>query len=70
MDPTMWKSIDMRNLSDVIDLPYDLAIMCRHAVDRSRGGLVDINIEHFATHHLLKYITDRYSSFKLFWFFC
>ena len=61
MDPTMWKSIDMRNNTmDLYDLCYDLESMCRHAVDRSHGGLVDINIEYFGTDNLLKYITDRY----------
>lgn len=32
--------------------------LCRHAVDRSCGGLLDINIDYFGTDDLLKYITD------------
>ncbi|KAM5566031.1 hypothetical protein ABKV19_019829 [Rosa sericea] len=52
----IWRTVDMRNDGD---FPYDLEIMCCHAVDRSRGELVDINIEHFGTDELLHYITDR-----------
>ncbi|KAK4254600.1 hypothetical protein QN277_009958 [Acacia crassicarpa] len=63
-DPTMWRAIDMRNLGDLHDMPYDLEIMCRHAVDRSCGQLVDINVEHFGTDDLLKYITDSTSHLR------
>ncbi|KAM5566033.1 hypothetical protein ABKV19_019831 [Rosa sericea] len=42
----MWRAIDMRNDGDLQAMDYDLEVMCRHAVDRSRGELVDINIEH------------------------
>ncbi|KAK2970070.1 hypothetical protein RJ640_006543 [Escallonia rubra] len=45
-DPTVWKVIDMHNLGD---LPYDLEVMTRHAIDRSQGQLVDINIEYFGS---------------------
>ncbi|XP_040365555.1 F-box/LRR-repeat protein 4 isoform X2 [Rosa chinensis] len=54
----MWRTIDMRNDGDLQAMDYDLEVMCRHAVDRSRGELVDINIEHFGTDRLLHYITD------------
>ncbi|KAF2317847.1 hypothetical protein GH714_041163 [Hevea brasiliensis] len=40
-------------------MDYDLGRMCRHAVDRSSGGLVDVNIEYFGTDDLLQYIADR-----------
>ncbi|KAK4254601.1 hypothetical protein QN277_009959 [Acacia crassicarpa] len=63
-DPTMWRVIDMQNLGDLHDMPYDLEIMCRHAVDRSRGQLVDINVEYFGTDDLLKYITDSTSHLR------
>ncbi|KAL0746399.1 hypothetical protein Bca101_028401 [Brassica carinata] len=43
-DPEMWRKIDMRNLGDV---GFNVEIMCRHAVDRSQGGLVEIEIWHF-----------------------
>ncbi|KAJ9140847.1 hypothetical protein P3X46_031443 [Hevea brasiliensis] len=59
-DPSVWRSIDMRNLGDLWHMGYGLKKMCRHAVDRSSGGLVDINIEYFGTDDLLKYIADRY----------
>lgn len=50
----------MRNLGDLWDMDYDLEKMCRHAVDRSSGGLVDIDIQYFGTDDLLQYIADRY----------
>ena len=59
-DPSMWNSIDIRNLG-VMD--YDLEKMCIHAIDRSCGHLQDINIENFGTDNLLAYITQRYLSF-------
>ncbi|KAG8385239.1 hypothetical protein BUALT_Bualt03G0021400 [Buddleja alternifolia] len=58
-DPAMWRVIDMRNLGDLHDMPYDLEIMCRHAVDRSQGELIDINIQYFGTDELLDYISLR-----------
>ncbi|KAF7842922.1 F-box protein SKIP19-like [Senna tora] len=57
-DPLMWRAIDMYNLGDLFNMPYDLEVMCRHAIDRSCGQLVDINIEYFGTDDLLKYISD------------
>ncbi|GMI80388.1 SKP1/ASK-Interacting protein 19 [Hibiscus trionum] len=58
-DPSMWRSIDMRNLGDLHDMDYDLEKMCFHAVDRSCGHLLDINIEYFGTDELLRYISER-----------
>ncbi|RID43379.1 hypothetical protein BRARA_I00243 [Brassica rapa] len=60
-DPEMWRKIDMRNIGEVW---YNLEIMCRHAVDRSQGGLVDIEIWHFATDSLLNYIADSSSNLR------
>ncbi|XP_041023868.1 F-box protein SKIP19-like [Juglans microcarpa x Juglans regia] len=57
-DPSMWRAVDMRNPGDFWDMPYDLETMCRHAVDRSCGQLVDINVEYFGTDELLNYIAD------------
>lgn len=70
-DPLMWRTIDMRNVGDLHDMDYNLETMCRHAIDRSCGQLVDINIEYFGTDELLKYLTDRYSFFrgKFYYFF-
>ena len=62
-DPSMWNSIDMRNLGDLHDMDYDLEKMCIHAIDRSCGHLQDINIEYFGTDKLLAYITQRYLFF-------
>lgn len=49
----------MRNHGNLCDLDYDLKKMCRHAIDRSCGDLVDVNIEYFGTDELLEYITYR-----------
>ncbi|XP_047308392.1 F-box protein SKIP19-like [Impatiens glandulifera] len=57
-DPTLWRSIDMRNTGDFQDMPYDLVEMTKHAIDRSCGQLLDINLEYFGNNDLLKYITD------------
>lgn len=67
-DPLMWRTIDMRNDGDLHDMTYDLEKMCCHAVDRSCGKLVEITIEFFGSDELLKYITDRYSIFFIFYF--
>jgi hypothetical protein len=40
-DPSMWRAVHMHDPL----APYDLEKMCRHAVDRSCGQLVDINVE-------------------------
>ncbi|KAL0681545.1 hypothetical protein Bca4012_048392 [Brassica carinata] len=40
-DPSMWRKIVMHNLGN---LWYDREIMCRHVVDRSQGGLIEIEI--------------------------
>ncbi|VVB07866.1 unnamed protein product [Arabis nemorensis] len=59
-DPSMWKKIDMHNLGDLGSMNYDLEIMCRHAVDRSQGGLIKIDVWYFGTDHLLNYIAERF----------
>ncbi|KAJ7969049.1 F-box protein [Quillaja saponaria] len=63
-DPLMWRTIDMRNLGDLHDMPYNLEKMCRHAIDRSCGQLVDINVEYFGTDELLEYITNSSSHLR------
>lgn len=57
-DPAMWRKIVMHNVED---LGYNLDIMYRHAVDRSQGGLVEIEIWDFGTDSLVNYIADRFS---------
>ncbi|CAH8361078.1 unnamed protein product [Eruca vesicaria subsp. sativa] len=58
-DPAMWRKIDMSNLEG---FGYTLERMCRHVVDRSHGGLLEVDISNFATHSLLEYIADRLNS--------
>ena len=53
-DPLLWRRINVVN-----DREAAVGRLCRHAVDRSCGGLLDINIDYFGTDDLLKYITDR-----------
>ncbi|XP_073058510.1 F-box protein SKIP19-like [Primulina eburnea] len=55
-DPAMWRVIDLSNIDD---MSYDPEIICRHAVDRSLGQLLDINVEYFGTDDLLHYISKR-----------
>ncbi|XP_059665995.1 putative F-box/LRR-repeat protein 23 [Cornus florida] len=62
-DPAMWRTIDMHYLGDG-DMDYDLEKMTRHAIDRSCGQLVDINIEYFGTDELLQYIIERTSQLR------
>ncbi|XP_010056949.2 LOW QUALITY PROTEIN: F-box protein SKIP19 [Eucalyptus grandis] len=57
LDPAMWQIIDMRNDEDLPDC--DFADMYRRAVDRSRGGCLELNIEHFGDDWLLQYAADR-----------
>ncbi|XP_060179306.1 F-box protein SKIP19-like [Lycium barbarum] len=58
-DPSMWRVITMGNDGDLFKITYELEVMCRHAIDRSQGELVDINLEYCATDHLLEYIAER-----------
>ncbi|WMV40687.1 hypothetical protein MTR67_034072 [Solanum verrucosum] len=39
-------------------------VMCRYAVDRSQGEVVDINLQYFATAQLLEYIAERSGKLK------
>ncbi|KAK6150117.1 hypothetical protein DH2020_017642 [Rehmannia glutinosa] len=56
-DPAMWRVIDIRH----DDYPHrmDLDIMCRRAVDRSQGQLIDIHMEGFADSETLLYVCRR-----------
>ncbi|XP_062162614.1 putative F-box/LRR-repeat protein 23 isoform X2 [Alnus glutinosa] len=58
-DPSMWRAVHMRNPVTLWEFPYVLEKMCRHAVDRSCGQLVDIYVENFGTDELLRHIADR-----------
>ncbi|XP_010455875.2 PREDICTED: F-box protein SKIP19-like [Camelina sativa] len=58
-NPSMWQKINMRDLGNrrLKDLDFD--ILCRHAVDLSQGGLLEINLDFFSSDSLLAYIADR-----------
>ncbi|CAK9140259.1 unnamed protein product, partial [Ilex paraguariensis] len=58
-DPAMWRVIDIHSSGALFDMLYDLESMCRHAVDRSEGHLVEVNFEYFGTDELLHYIAER-----------
>jgi len=59
-DPSMWRKIDIDNRNDRAAFKYDLESMCRHAVDRSHGGLIEIEIWYYGTNDLIMYIADRF----------
>ncbi|XVF45979.1 hypothetical protein PTKIN_Ptkin02bG0251300 [Pterospermum kingtungense] len=63
-DPSMWRAIDMSNDDNSCYRPYDLERICMHAVDRSSGGLVDINIDDFGSDELITYIAQRTSNLR------
>ncbi|KAF3962851.1 hypothetical protein CMV_012691 [Castanea mollissima] len=69
-DPYMWRTIDMRSsycrrsLGDPINMRYYLEKMCIHAIDRSFGQLLDINIENFGSDELLTYIAQSSSQLR------
>lgn len=61
-DLLLWRTIDMRNLSSLSQWSFlllNLKAMCRRAVDRSSGELVEISLEDSATSELLMYIAER-----------
>ncbi|CAH8358371.1 unnamed protein product [Eruca vesicaria subsp. sativa] len=63
-DPSMWRKIDMYNDGDLGSMGYDLEIMCRQTVDRSQGGLLEIDLWYFGTDKLPNYIADRSSNLR------
>ncbi|XP_019084348.1 PREDICTED: putative F-box/LRR-repeat protein 23 [Camelina sativa] len=63
-DPSMWRKIDIDNRGDLASFKYDLFYMCCHAVDRSQGGLVEIDLWYFGTNRLLGYIADSSSNLR------
>ncbi|KAL3616855.1 hypothetical protein CASFOL_039249 [Castilleja foliolosa] len=63
-DPSMWRVIDVKDFDDDHELFFSDDFICRRAVDRSQGELIDINIEYFGTDDLLRYISERSSRLK------
>nr|GEV38092.1 hypothetical protein [Tanacetum cinerariifolium] len=56
-DPAMWKIITITKPDDAWDADYDLVNLTKQAVHRSRGELVDINLDSFCTNELLLHIS-------------
>ncbi|CAA0409337.1 unnamed protein product [Arabidopsis thaliana] len=64
-DPSIWRKIDMRILSyNKPVLVNNPEAICRNAVDRSEGGLLEINIGDFGSDSLLTYIAERSSNLR------
>ncbi|XP_059437442.1 putative F-box/LRR-repeat protein 23 [Corylus avellana] len=62
-DPSMWRTVHMCKPHSHWDIS-DLEKMCRQAVDRSCGQLVDICIKYFGDDELLMHIADSSSQLK------
>ncbi|KAL9227152.1 hypothetical protein vseg_002879 [Gypsophila vaccaria] len=62
-DPSMWRSIRIRNV-DESELVVRHEKMMYNAVDRSAGGLVDVDIEGFGSDELRSYVASRSSQLK------
>ncbi|XP_016442591.2 putative F-box/LRR-repeat protein 23 [Nicotiana tabacum] len=63
-NPSMWRVIDMWNYDGPYIQPYHLEEMCRHAIVRSQGEVVDIRLSFFATKELLFYVAERSRKLK------
>ncbi|KAJ0805302.1 putative F-box domain, leucine-rich repeat domain superfamily, F-box-like domain superfamily [Helianthus annuus] len=61
MDPAMWRVIYME--SDLVE-PLACKKICKLAVRRSKGQLVDITLVRFCDYELLKYVADRSSQVR------
>ncbi|XP_060179338.1 putative F-box/LRR-repeat protein 23 isoform X1 [Lycium barbarum] len=59
-DPSMWRVINMWDMFD----DRRQRKLCRHAVDRSQGELVEINLDCFANNKLLQYIAQSSGKLK------
>ncbi|KAH6790175.1 hypothetical protein C2S51_005181 [Perilla frutescens var. frutescens] len=60
-DPAMWRVI---RIISVEDNQWECTTMCRCAVDRSQGELIDLTIAYFGDGELLQYIVDRSSRLR------
>ncbi|CAM8890789.1 unnamed protein product [Rhodiola kirilowii] len=61
-DPSMWRSINIRDSHAYYWL--DTEGMARHAVDRSCGQLLEINIEYFGTDEFIHYLAQHASQLR------
>ncbi|KAL0714059.1 hypothetical protein Bca4012_021037 [Brassica carinata] len=68
-EPSMWRKINMHKNNDLGFMGFLTrsrhVAMCRHAVDRSHGGLVEIDIWRFCTDSLLNHIADSASNLRI-----
>ncbi|XP_022007114.2 putative F-box/LRR-repeat protein 23 [Helianthus annuus] len=62
-DPAMWRVIDMNDIP-VLGAKLSCFEMCKHAVDRSQGQLVDITIVSASDANLHLYVADRTSELR------
>lgn len=62
-DPAMWRVISMDNHGDPCTRP-PLREMCKNAVDRSQGQLLDLTVIDFVDYELLEYVAERSSQLK------
>ncbi|XP_057763928.1 putative F-box/LRR-repeat protein 23 [Salvia miltiorrhiza] len=62
-DPALWRVIDLCNPHDIY-MNEDYTALCRRAVDRSQGQLVDLTIDCFGDGELIKYVADRSRNLK------
>ncbi|KAJ9566046.1 hypothetical protein OSB04_002012 [Centaurea solstitialis] len=56
-DPAMWKVIKISHYFHASDSDFVFEKLCKQAVHRSCGELIDISIKHFGTDDLLDYIS-------------
>ncbi|CAN8308524.1 unnamed protein product [Cochlearia groenlandica] len=63
-DPWMWQKIDIPNHGDLQTTDQEEEMLCREAVDRSQGGLVEIKIWYLVSDSLLHYIVDSSSNLR------
>uniref|UniRef100_A0A7N0RE84 F-box domain-containing protein n=1 Tax=Kalanchoe fedtschenkoi TaxID=63787 RepID=A0A7N0RE84_KALFE len=63
-DPSMWRSIDIHDSNAYGDYWFDTEGMARHAVDRSCGQLLEINIEYFGTDEFIHYLALNASKLR------
>ncbi|CAN8237853.1 unnamed protein product [Cochlearia groenlandica] len=63
-DPWMWRKIDTHYLGGRGLRGFDLDMLCRRAINRSQGGLLEIDLWYFGDNSLLRCISDRASNLK------
>ncbi|XP_047939633.1 putative F-box/LRR-repeat protein 23 [Salvia hispanica] len=62
-DPALWRVINFSDPNERKCTRKYIA-MCRHAVDRSQGRLLDLTIQYFGDDALMNYIVDRSPNLK------